>query len=101
MPTDFIGLFAVLAAARIRFVLVGGQEVRVASIEDWIRMKTFVPNEEPSAWGTYEDAEALRRCSFERRTPEQRLAWLKAALELAYQSGAIKPRRPDPSSPES
>jgi hypothetical protein len=24
MPTDFIGLFAMLAAARIRFVLVGG-----------------------------------------------------------------------------
>ncbi len=24
MPTDFIGLFAVLAAARVRFVLVGG-----------------------------------------------------------------------------
>jgi hypothetical protein len=54
MPTDFIGLFAVLAAA-----------------------------------------EALRRWSFERRTPEQRLAWLKAALEIAYQSGALRPRRPD------
>jgi len=24
MPTDFIGLFALLAAARMRFVLVGG-----------------------------------------------------------------------------
>ena len=24
MPTDFIGLFAILAAARVRFVLVGG-----------------------------------------------------------------------------
>lgn len=24
MPTDFIGLFALLSAARIRFVLVGG-----------------------------------------------------------------------------
>jgi hypothetical protein len=58
-------------------------------------MKTFDPDQEPRAWGTFEDAEALRRWSFERRTPEQRLAWLKAALELAYQSGALRPRRPD------
>lgn len=57
-------------------------------------MKTFDPGHEPQAWGSYEDAEALRRWSFERRTPEQRLAWLKAALEIAYQSGAIEPRRP-------
>ena len=57
-------------------------------------MKSFEPDREPRAWGSYEDAEALRRWSFERRTPEQRLAWLTAALELAYQSGAIKPRRP-------
>jgi hypothetical protein len=58
-------------------------------------MKRFEPHIEPSAWGSFEDAEALRRWSFERRTPEQRLAWLQAALELAYQSGALKPRRPD------
>lgn len=58
------------------------------------RMKTFDPGREPQAWGSYEDAEALRRWSFARRTPEQRLAWLKAALEMAYQSGAIKPLRP-------
>lgn len=57
-------------------------------------MKSFDPDREPSAWRTFEDAEALRRWSFERRTPEQRLAWLKAALELAYESGALKPRRP-------
>jgi len=56
-------------------------------------VKIFNVGEEPQAWGSYEDAEALRRWSFERRTPEQRLAWLKAALEIAYQSGAIKPRR--------
>jgi hypothetical protein len=60
-------------------------------------MKTFDLRKEPRAWGTFEDAEALRRWSFERRTPEQRLAWLKAALELAYQSGALRPRRPDQS----
>ena len=58
-------------------------------------MRRFDPDAEPSGWGTFEDAEALRRWSFERRTPEQRLAWLKAALEIAYQSGALKPRRPE------
>lgn len=58
-------------------------------------MKSFDPQAEPRGWGSYEDAEALRRWSFARRTPEQRLAWLVAALELAYQSGAIQPRRPD------
>ena len=58
-------------------------------------MPDFNSDREPSAWGTWEDAEALRRWSFARRTPEQRLAWLVSALQLAYQSGAIKPRRPD------
>lgn len=65
-------------------------------------MVEFDPSSEPQAWGSWEDAEALRRWSFERRTPAQRLAWLQAALDLAYQSGAIKPRRPggpDPSGP--
>lgn len=62
-------------------------------------MKRFDPDKEPSAWGTFEDAEALRRWSFARRTPEQRLAWLTAALELAYQSGAVKPRQPEPADP--
>lgn len=63
-------------------------------------MKTFDPDQVPQAWGSFEDAEALRRWSFERRTPEQRLSWLKSALELAYQSGALQPRRPDLASPE-
>lgn len=58
-------------------------------------MTDFDPNQPPVAWGSYEDAEALRRWSFLQRTPDQRLAWLVAALELAYQSGAIKPQRPD------
>jgi len=64
-------------------------------------MKSFDPDQEPCAWGSYEDAEALRRWSFERRTPEQRLAWLSAALELAYRSGAITPRRPESASSDS
>lgn len=58
-------------------------------------MRDFDSHQEPSAWGAWEDAEALRRRSFARRAPEQRLAWLQAALQLAYQSGAMKPRRPD------
>jgi hypothetical protein len=66
-------------------------------------MPEFDPDHEPSAWGTYEDAERLRRWAFLRKTPEQRLAWLVEMLEIAYASGAIKPRRPDvsESSPES
>jgi hypothetical protein len=62
-------------------------------------MHDFDPNSVPEAWGSFEDAEALRRWSFLQRTPEQRLAWLMAALELAYQSGALKPRRPDSAPP--
>ena len=57
-------------------------------------MADFDPEREPQAWGTFEDAVALRRWSFMRRTPEQRLAWLEAALELAYASGALRPHRP-------
>jgi len=52
-------------------------------------------SEPPPAWGTYEDAEALREWAFLRRTPEQRLQWLVSALTLAYQSGALQPRTPD------
>jgi hypothetical protein len=62
-------------------------------------MPEFDPDQEPSGWGSWEDAEMLRRWSFERRTPEQRLEWLRSALQLAYQSGAIKPRRPDAPEP--
>jgi hypothetical protein len=43
----------------------------------------------PAAWGTYEDAERLRRWAFLRRTPMQRLAWLQSALEIAYRSSAL------------
>jgi hypothetical protein len=54
----------------------------------------FKPAEPPEAWGTFRDAEQLRQWAFEQRTPEQRLQWLQSALEIAYQSGALKPRRP-------
>jgi hypothetical protein len=55
---------------------------------------SFDPDRVPEAWGTWADAEALRAWAFERRTPEQRLQWLQSALALAYQSGALQPRRP-------
>ena len=62
-------------------------------------MNDFDPDREPMAWGSWADAEALRQWSFARRSPEQRLAWLRAALELAYQSGALKPRLPESKDP--
>jgi len=58
-------------------------------------MSDFKVSEPPPAWGTFEDAEALRRWSFLQRTPEQRLNWLIDMLEVAYASGALKPHRPD------
>lgn len=61
-------------------------------------MKTLDPEQQPNAWGMFEDADALPRWSFDRLTPGQRLAWLTAAVELAHQSGALRPRRPDESS---
>ena len=98
-----------------------GTPLRIASIEHLIRMKQRVPrpkdpadtarlrdlqdavlnrrgsvsNEPPPATGTYADAERLRAWSFLQRTPEQRLEWLIDMLELAYSSGALKPRQPE------
>jgi len=64
-------------------------------------MTEFDPDSTPEAWGTYEDAERLRRWAFLQKTPEQRLAWLVEMLKIAYATGAIKPRRPDaPEAPE-
>lgn len=45
-------------------------------------------------WGTFEDAEFWRKEEFLRRSPAQRLDWLREMLELAYRSGAIKPYEP-------
>ena len=50
----------------------------------------------PASWGSYDDAETLRRWAFLRRTPAERLAWLIEMLEIAYRTGAIKPRRLEP-----
>lgn len=53
----------------------------------------------PDGWGTFEEAEALRRWAFRQRTPAQRLDWLVEMLEIAYRTGALKPRTPDSSGP--
>ena len=44
-----------------------------------------------SMFGSWQDAEALRKWAFLRRTPQQRLDWLVEALAIAYQSGALSP----------
>ncbi len=43
----------------------------------------------PPFSGSFEDARALAEWDFLRKTPEQRLAWLVAMLELGYRSGAF------------
>ena len=75
-------------------MLLSGVTVRVASVAPAgvAALSIFQADCEPSAWGSWEDAEALRRWSFRRRTPERRLAWLVSTLELAYASGALTPR---------
>ncbi|MDP9200150.1 MAG: hypothetical protein M3O07_13175 [Pseudomonadota bacterium] len=54
-----------------------------------------VADKPPESWGSYEEAEALRRWAFRQRTPAQRLDWLIEMLEIAYRTGAIKPRGPE------
>lgn len=57
-------------------------------------MTEFDRHSIPRAWGSFEDAEKLRRWAFLQKTPEQRLAWLVEMLKIAYATGALKPRRP-------
>lgn len=40
----------------------------------------------PAGFGAWQDAEALRRWSFARRSPQQRLDWLVAALTVRYEA---------------
>lgn len=44
----------------------------------------------PPGFGSWQDAEDLRKWSFLQRTPQQRLDWLVQALTIAYQRGALK-----------
>jgi len=41
-------------------------------------------------FGSWKDAEELRKWSFLQRTPQQRLDWLVQALTIAYQCVALK-----------
>lgn len=54
-------------------------------------MNTPQPPLDPRKFGGWDDAERLRRWSFQQRTPQQRLDWLVGALEVAYQRGALIP----------
>jgi hypothetical protein len=86
----------------VRIDMGGDLTVSVASISHLEDRSNKEPvnraaDEPPAAWGTHEDAEALRRWAFLRRTPAERLAWLVEMLEIAYRTGALKPRGPDPS----
>lgn len=57
-------------------------------------MTEFDPQSIPQAWGTYDDAERLRRWAFLRKTPAERLEWMVEMLEIAYATGARQPRQP-------
>lgn len=46
----------------------------------------------PEHVGTWEDAEKLRRWSFARRSPQQRLDWLVAALTIKYEAAEARAR---------
>jgi hypothetical protein len=54
----------------------------------------FDPQSIPQGWGTYDDAERLRRWAFLRKTPAERLAWMVEMLEIAYATGARQPLQP-------
>jgi hypothetical protein len=48
------------------------------------------------SFGSWKDAEDLRKWSFLQRTPQQRLDWLVQALTIAYECGALKPMKGEP-----
>lgn len=50
-----------------------------------------LPTAPPVTKGDWKDADAVRRWSFARRTPAQRLGWLIEMLEIGYRTGAFKP----------
>jgi hypothetical protein len=55
-----------------------------------VELEAPLPN-----FGSWKDAENLRKWSFLQRTPQQRLDWLVQALTVAYQCGALKQAAPD------
>jgi hypothetical protein len=49
-------------------------------------------NTSPPNFGSWQEAEDLRKWSFLQRSPQQRLDWLVQALSLAYECGALENR---------
>jgi hypothetical protein len=62
-------------------------------------MTEFDPHSIPKAWGSFEDAEKLRRWAFLQKSPAERLAWMIEMLEIAYATGA-RQLSPPPDGPE-
>jgi hypothetical protein len=58
-------------------------------------MTVFDPHTPPTGSGSFEDARRLADWDFLRKTPEQRLQWLIALLEIGYASGAFRLPGPD------
>lgn len=51
-------------------------------------MTEFDRHSIPEAWGSFEDAEKLRRWAFLQKSPAERLTWMIEMLEIAYATGA-------------
>lgn len=66
-----------------------GVSVRVASVE---LMNHDQATPATPTFGSWRDAENLRKWSFLQRTPPQRLDWLVQARQIAYQCAALQPR---------
>lgn len=47
-------------------------------------------------WGTWEDNQRRKHANALEWSPAQRLAWLEEAIAVAWQSGALPRRRPQP-----
>jgi hypothetical protein len=47
-------------------------------------------NTSPPNFGSWQEAEDLRKWSFLQRSPQQRLDWLVQALAIAYECGALQ-----------
>lgn len=92
-PLDFDALYR-----RSNEISLNNPTVRIASVEHLIAIKRAAgraidddANESPPAGcGTWQDAEALRKWSLLRRTPQQRLDWLVEALTIKYQVAALR-----------
>jgi len=92
-PMDFEGLYA-----DSLLLPLSAASVRVAGVEHLTMHKTknrMRPDKMQcahSGFGSWQDAEDLRKWAFLQRSPQQRLDWLVQALTIAYECGALKDR---------